>query len=196
MGLTLLMGAHAQAERGGGKGKWTTSLYGGFSFPTPRFVDGSGSVQGYPGVTFGFGVEAQVMSAVGVQMNVLYANKGYELQDANLTRYPASYLTIPVELNFSPTEFVNLHFGPYLASLVMSAEKFGGGKILPASGMFATDFGLTCGLWLGFRATNKLKIGLDMRYDFGLADIQHDGFPEDKLYTRTFSSLMTFGFNF
>lgn len=187
------------AERGGGgagKGKWLTTLYGGFSFPQPRFVNGDGEVQGYPGISFGLGLEAVLMPMIGVKVDFIYANKGYELQSDVLYRYPASYFTVPVQLSFNPTDFVSFHAGPYLASLILSAERQGSGRIIPATGMFTADFGMTFGLWLGFRATNKLKIGVDLRYDLGLADIQNDAFPESKLYSRTMSGLMTFTFNF
>lgn len=175
----------------GGAKKWHLPIYMGFSFNEHESTNVT-PISGYTGITFGLGLDYRFLPMCSLSAGMLFISKSYELStNGDLTRYNPAFLEFPVELIFQPAGWVYFHAGPYLASLVLSGTKVGDGQLEAIKGLFANDYGITLGMWLGIYNNPKLHVGLDLRYDYGLADIQFVKWPNYTIHTRTLMPLFT-----
>ena len=183
------------AETGGGsKGKFSGFLYGGFALSSNQYVD-AGTPSGFAGLAYGLGAEVHLNPKLSVGLDMLYETKGHTIEtSAGQTKYSLSYVSFPVQLRWAPAPFIVFHGGPYLASLMVAATREGGGSTDSVKSGFNNDYGVTMGLWIGARAASVLQIGLDTRFDLGLADIQNDNVPSTYIRTRATLFLLTFIF--
>lgn len=169
---------------------------GGFSSSNHKGV-GLGQVDSKMGLTFGIGFDFKVLPNVAIEVDILNTQKNFELT-ATGTResYTLTYLEAPVLVKWIASKNFHLKTGPYLTGLLIDGNRESAGQANPVKASFKNDYGVTFGTWFGFQTKKNLQIGLDLRYDLGLADIQWDNDPSTLLYTRTFMALMTLTFNF
>lgn len=164
----------------------------GFTFNNHEAAKPNTSATGHTGVAFGFGLDYRFLPLFSIGVDVLFVTKAYELTSgSNVTRYDPRYLQFPVQLKFQPANWVYFHAGPYLASLILSGTRIGNGQVDAIKADFDNDYGITTGIWIGIAANPKLNVGLDLRYDYGLADIDYDKYPQDTVRTRTFMPIFT-----
>lgn len=188
--------ATAEPRFGGAQKPITATAFGGFSLPSDRYV-GSGQSSGFTGLAFGFGLEIRVLPKFYVAFDILHVSKGYDLNDGTtLTRTSLNFVEFPVRFKYLATPHLAFFTGPYLTAIIVSATREAGGVATPAKGEFSNDYGVTVGTWVGFQATQTLTVGVDARYDFGLADIQNDHRPDDHIYTRAFLGMLTLTLGF
>lgn len=190
----LLLAQPSFAERrvsSGTQKKLSGLLYGGFSF-TNHKGEAAGSLKGQTGLAFGFGVDYKIMNDISLGLDMLYTQKSYQTTTlTSVTQYDLSYLEFPVYVKWSPARELQLKVGPYLAGMMVSANRQVSGVDSAIKGDFANDFGVSFGGWLGFWANPKLAVGVDLRYDMGLANIQNVAQPSSAIRTRTFISTLT-----
>ncbi|MFM8315898.1 MAG: outer membrane beta-barrel protein [Deltaproteobacteria bacterium] len=196
--LVFMVAASASfAERrisSGAQKKLSGLIYGGFSF-TSHKSEGAGNVTGQTGLAFGFGVDYKIMSQISLGIDMLYTQKGYQLRTAtSVTQYDLSYLEFPVYVKWAPFRELQFKVGPYLAGMMVAANRQVSGIDTPLKGDFANDFGISYGAWLGFWANPQLAVGVDMRYDQGLANIQNVAEPSAAIRSRAFTSTLTLVF--
>lgn len=178
------------------RSKWRTPIYMGFTFNDHEATKVGQSTRGYTGIMFGFGVDYRFLPYFSLSGEMLFVAKAYELNNGSiLTRFDPAYLEFPVQLKFQPANWVYFHVGPYLASLVLSGTRQYEGQQDAIKLNFANDYGITGGIWLGIAANPKLNVGLNLRYDYGLADIEFDKMPGDTIKTRTLMPLFTVTFS-
>lgn len=172
--------------------KWKLPVYMGFTFNSHEATKPNQSASGHTGIAFGFGVDYRFLPLFSLCGDVLFITKAYALNNgSSLVRYDPRYLQFPIRLKFQPVSWVYFHAGPYLASLVVSGTRLGNGQVDAIKFDFDNDYGITMGIWLGIAANPKLNVGLDLRYDYGLADIEYDKYPGDTVRTRTFMPIFT-----
>ena len=73
----------------------------------------------------------------------------------------------------------------------MSANRQSSGVNSPIKGDFTNDYGVSVGGWLGFWANPQLAVGLDVRYDMGLANVQNVAEPSSAIKTRAVNAMVT-----
>lgn len=95
------------------------------------------------------------------------------------------YLSIPVMLRFKVGENFHMLAGPQAGILISAKAKleaFGESIEVDIEDSYKTlDFGLTAGL--GY---SKNKFGIDVRYNFGLANVADDAENDGKIQNRVF----------
>ena len=149
-------------------------------------------IRGYTGINFGFGVMYKFLPMFSLGADMLFIHKSYELDDnGTIYRYDPGYLEFPVQLHFQPVSWFYLHAGPYLASIILSGTKQGQGQLDAVKSTFANDYGVTMGFWIGIPTNPKLHVGIDFRYDYGLADIQFTKWPNYTIHSRSIMPLFT-----
>lgn len=197
--LTPMLVHGEQQSRGGGGGNGGTGVLflGGFSFAHNRSMN-AGVVDTKMGMNFGLGIEFRVLSSLALEIDFLIAQKNYEsiLSSGLREAYYLTYFETPVLVKWLVTPHFHLKVGPYLGSFLISATRESNGGEAPVKSEFKNDYGATFGLWLGMPAKKNLSLGLDIRYDLGIADVQNDGDPSSALYTRALMTLFTVVFHF
>ncbi|MFM8268889.1 MAG: outer membrane beta-barrel protein [Pseudomonadota bacterium] len=174
------------------------NLLGGFS-STNHEQTGLGGVESQMGLSFGFGLEFPVLPNVAVEIDILNAQKNFEFTSSLgglKESYYLTYLETPVLIKWLLSKNFNFKVGPYLSGLMISGVKESGGVSSPVKSEFKNDYGVTFGAWFGFQTKKNLLIGLDLRYDLGMADIRNDNLADSHLYTRTLMALLNFSFLF
>jgi len=196
LGLILIcQGSFAERRISSGTQKKTSGLlYGGFSFSDHK-GESAGSLKGQTGLAFGFGIDFKIMSQISLGIDMLYAGKSYQVTTStSVTQYDLSYLEFPVYVKWAPFREFQLKAGPYLAGMMVSANRQVSGVDSAIKGDFANDFGVSFGGWIGFWANPQLAVGVDMRYDMGFANILNVAQPASAIRTRTFISALTLTF--
>lgn len=198
--LILLVSLWGTASRGetfnNANKKWGFWLLGGFSF-TGNQGTGIGNVSGVTGLSFGFGGEARLLPGLSLCMDVLNIQKGYSLTNSGLTtNFDLQYLEFPVTLKYQPASWAAFRIGPYLGAFLLSANREGQGTSSQIKGNFKNDYGIALGTWLGFNPNQSMSIGLDTRFDMGLANILNDAEPTHVVKTRSIISMATVVFYF
>lgn len=196
--LVAIMASTSMAERrvfsGGANKKLSGILYGGFSFSSHK-SEGAGNVTGQTGLAFGFGADYKIMSQISLGIDMLYTQKGYQLRSGNsVTQYDLSYLEFPIWVKWNPFRELQFKVGPYLAGMMVAANRQVSGSDTPLKGDFANDFGISFGSWIGFWANPQLAVGVDLRYDMGLANIQNIAEPSYAIRSRAFTSTLSLVF--
>ena len=195
--LVLCCGPFALAEARSA-GSVAVHLLGGFT-STHYKEGGLGKVESQMGLAFGLGIDFWVMPQLGIEIDFLNAQKNFELTPAGSSGKESFYLTflqMPVLVKLMASKNVHLKAGPYLGGLLMSGFKEGSGSSSSVKDQFRNDYGVTVGAWLGTQTKKNLLIGVDLRYDIGLADLRNDNLPETTLYSRTLTTLLTLTFLF
>lgn len=193
----ILSGLPAFSEQRGG-GSIGVNLFGGFG-STHHEQNGVGLVESQMGLTYGLGLEFIVLPDVSVEIDLLNTQKNFEAFPSGGTEkesYFVNYLETPVLIKWRASKNFHLKTGPFLSSLMIKAEKESGGVSEPVKDRFKNDYGVTFGAWFGFQTKKSLWIGLDVRYDMGLADIWKDNTAGTQLYSRTVMGLLNFTFLF
>lgn len=194
--ITLILCSTASfAERritgGGGARKISGLLYGGFSFSSHKSEGGAG-VDGYTGLAFGLGVDYKIMNQISLGIDMLYTQKNYQARtSSSVTQFDLSFLEFPFFIKWNPFKEFQLKVGPYLTGLMVSANRQSSGVNSPIKGDFTNDYGVSMGGWLGFWANPQLAVGIDVRYDMGLANVQNVAEPSSAIKTRAVNALVT-----
>lgn len=192
--LGLILGSSLSfAERrigGGTQKKISGILYGGFSFSSHK-SEGAGNIDGLTGLAYGFGIDYKIMSQISLGLDMLYTQKSYQSKTpTSVTEYDLSYLEFPFYVKWSPAREFQLKVGPYLAGMMVSADRQVSGTDSAIKGDFANDYGVSFGGWLGFWANPQLAVGVDARYDMGFANIQNVAQPSSAIKTRTLTTVL------
>lgn len=172
-------------------------FYGGFSFASNSGTNQSGILSGRTSLSYGLGGEYRILSRLALGLDILHVTKSHNFLENNVTSsYQLTYLTMPMQLKWYATPWLMFHGGPYLANFILAAFKESNGVFVPMKDNFRNDFGLTFGAWGGFQASNVLWVGLNMRYDVGMQDVEADQDPSDEIKTRAFMIMGTMTFTF
>lgn len=131
-----------------------------------------------PGYHAGVFVKAALTNHIAFQPEILFSTKGAKLKYDNdvlggTATFTLSYVELPILLKLNLTQNINVHAGPYVASLVKvninndsSSDFFDFEDELDKDDFETLDYGLVAGVGLDFE-----KIGLGLRYDYGLMKV-------------------------
>jgi opacity protein-like surface antigen len=151
------------------------------------------------GLAFGAAVEIGVSEMFAIQPEILFSQHGFRIEESffgqtiKLTQRH-SYLQIPIlaKLMFGSEAlginvFVGPHVGFGIGDITLDAE-FGGEKDSESAswedaGFKTFDFGVTGGVGVAF-PVGPGKLGLDVRYQLGLANIIDEPEDNDKASNR------------
>ena len=133
---------------------------GGLNSSTLSGADGAKSIIG---VNLGGFVEFKVSDKFSVQPELLYSMQGAKFETGTLNM---NYINIPVMAKYAVADKFNLQAGPQIGFL-MSAKY---DSVDVKDQMKSLDFGVNLGA--GYDFTENL--GLDLRYNLGLAQTQKE----------------------
>jgi Outer membrane protein beta-barrel domain len=131
-----------------------------------------------PGFHVGVFVKAAVTEYIAFQPELLFSTKGAKLKYNNdffegEATFSLSYIELPILLKLNLTKNINVHAGPYIATLAAvkinnesSADFFDFEDELDKDDFETLDYGLVAGVGLDF---DRLSLGL--RYDYGLMKV-------------------------
>ncbi len=135
------------------------------------------------GFHVGFYSESFISESVALQIEFLYSQQGYELQDnGGIFTQKLDYLNLPLLLKMYPSENFFLETGPQIGLAVSHKEKFDSNF-----GLFDTsqkfnpqnfDWGFNFGA--GFKTNSGVSLGA--RYHLGLGSIYDEGSPKNRVW--------------
>lgn len=147
------------------------------------------------GIAFGVIAEIGLSEMFAIQPEVLYSQHGWRL-DENFLGYPIkvevrnSYLQVPIlaKLTLGSEAFgINVLGGPHIGFGIGDLTSESDGESEATSwkdaGLKTFDYGLTGGIGVAFKA-GPGKLGVDARYQFGLANMLDDPEGDDKVSNR------------
>lgn len=159
-----------------------TGIKGGYNLAAASF-DGDGETGQRHAFHIGFYSESFVSESIAFQIEILYSQQGYELQDNSGTfTQKLDYINLPLLLKIYPTENFFLEAGPQIGFAISHKEEFD-----DSFGLFDTsqefdpqsfDWGVNFGG--GFKTNSGVSIGV--RYHLGLGDIYDEGSPQNRVW--------------
>ena len=131
----------------------------------------------------GFYGESFISEAVAFQIELIYSQQGYEIQDNGGTfTQKLDYINLPLSLKLYPTENFFLEVGPQAGFAISHKEEFDS-----SFGLFDTsqefdpnkfDWGINFGG--GFKTNSGVSIGV--RYHLGMGEIYDEGSPQNRVW--------------
>jgi hypothetical protein len=158
MALSLAT-VHAQVQIG---------IKAGFNFAhlSGSDVNGVKSLTSFNG---GLLLNAPLGHRLSLQPELLYSGQGAQAQDNSGTLH-LGYINVPVLLKLMGPEGLFSEIGPQLGILTSASLKSGINSVDVKSGYSSTDISAVVGF--GYYAKSA-HIGIDLRYNFGLANIEN-----------------------
>ncbi|GAA4290347.1 porin family protein [Aestuariibaculum suncheonense] len=133
------------------------------------------------GFHIGFYGESFLNENIALQIEFLYSQQGYELENSNATfTQKLDYLNLPLMLKLYPADNFFLEVGPQVGLAVSHKEEYKG---LFFDGYRETepdnfDWGVNFGG--GFKTDSGVSFGI--RYHLGMGDIYDDGNPKNRVW--------------
>ncbi|UKM65066.1 PorT family protein [Flavobacteriaceae bacterium GSB9] len=135
------------------------------------------------GFHVGFYGESFVTEAAALQIELLYSQQGYELEDGSGTfTQKLDYINLPLSLKIYPVNTFYLEAGPQIGLAISHKEEFDSNF-----GLFDTsqefepnnfDWGFNFGG--GFKTESGISLGV--RYHLGMGDIYDEGSPQNRIW--------------
>jgi len=172
--LSLTLSAQAQKSNSG--------IKGGYNLAAVSF-DGDTETGQRHAFHIGFYGESFISESTSLQLEFLYSQQGYELQDNGGTfTQKLDYLNLPLLLKLYPSENFFLEVGPQAGLAISHKEEFDS-----SFGVFDTsqefdphsfDWGLNFGT--GFKTNTGVSLGV--RYHLGFGSIYEEGNPKNRVW--------------
>lgn len=150
-----------------------TSAKAQFQFGAKAGVNFStfgGSDAGNPstlvGVNLGFYARLPLQDRLSVQPELFYSSQGGDFSGFSSH---VNYINIPILLRYAPGGGFGIYTGPQFGILTAAHYKSNGNSINYKEYFNSGDFGWAVGI--GYRIP-ETKLGIDARYNFGIANIQ------------------------
>lgn len=173
-------------------GTFEISFFGGITNCSPKEQNQSFTITADNGIAYGLGFEYWLSRGLSIEIDFINTAKNYQTNENGTTTYKLSYVEVPILFKLSPSKSISLFWGPYMAGLVIDAKAQSSGTEAGVQSQFGQDYGLTAGLWIGYRADSGVSLGLEGRYNHGLADIENDNQATTKLLSRNILFLLRF----
>ncbi|XCF06049.1 porin family protein [Tamlana crocina] len=177
--LTLSFSAMAQD---GNSNTGNAGLKFGYNLAAVSF-DGDTETGQRHGFHVGFYGESFLAEAVALQIEVLYSQQGYELEDGSGTfTQKLDYITMPLSLKIYPANTFYLEAGPQIGLAISHKEEFDSNfNLFDTSREFEPnnfDWGFNFGA--GFKTESGVSLGV--RYHLGMGDIYDQGSPQNRVW--------------
>jgi len=173
--FSIILNTNAQTH------KSNTGIKGGYNLAAVSF-DGETETGQRHSFHIGFYGESFLSENVALQVELLYSQQGYELQDGGGTfTQKLDYLNLPLMLKLYPDRAFFLEVGPQIGLAVSHKEEFDSNF-----GLFDTsqefnpqnfDWGMNFGT--GFKTESGVSLGV--RYHLGLGSVYDEGNPKNRV---------------
>ncbi|TDU40319.1 outer membrane protein with beta-barrel domain [Gelidibacter sediminis] len=154
----------------------------GYNLAAVSFDEDSETGQRH-GFFAGFYGESFLISAVAIQVELMYSQQGYQLKDNGGTfTQKLDYLNLPVSLKIYPANHFYLEAGPQIGLAISHKEEYDSNF-----GLFDTsrelepekfDWGFNFGT--GFKTESGISLGV--RYHLGMGSIYDEGDPKNRVW--------------
>ncbi|NJX16547.1 porin family protein [Tamlana crocina] len=177
--LTISFSAMAQD---GNSNTGNAGLKFGYNLAAVSF-DGDTETGQRHGFHVGFYGESFLAEAVALQIEVLYSQQGYELEDGSGTfTQKLDYINMPLSLKIYPANTFYLEAGPQIGLAISHKEEFDSNfNLFDTSQEFEPnnfDWGFNFGA--GFKTESGVSLGV--RYHLGMGDIYDEGSPQNRVW--------------
>lgn len=177
--LTISFSAMAQD---GNSNTGNAGLKFGYNLAAVSF-DGDTETGQRHGFHVGFYGESFLAEAAALQIEVLYSQQGYELEDGSGTfTQKLDYINLPLSLKIYPAETFYLEAGPQIGLAVSHKEEFDSSfNFFDTSQEFEPnnfDWGFNFGA--GFKTTSGVSLGV--RYHLGMGDVYDENNPQNRVW--------------
>ena len=181
--LAFTLNANAQGTAYGIKGGVSLASFSG---------DDTDELDTRTGFMIGGFVTFPMGSAISIQPEVFYAQKGTKFDDLGSdVTFKLDYIDIPVLFKYTlagENATPYFLFGPYIGFNITS-ERSANGQSVDLDNVASTDFGLVFGIGVNFQ-----KFLLEVRYDMGLSNIIDDDTDPDSLNNTAFHLMLGYSF--
>tara|TARA_R110002049_G_scaffold993_3_gene7158 strand:- start:34273 stop:34851 length:579 start_codon:yes stop_codon:yes gene_type:complete len=162
--------------------KSNAGIKGGYNLAAVSF-DGNTETGQRHGFHIGFYGESFVAENVALQVELLYSQQGYKLEDNGGTfTQKLDYINLPLLLKLYPTENFFLETGPQVGLAISHKEAFDSNF-----GLFDTsqefepqDFDWGVNFGGGFKTDSGVSLGV--RYHLGLGSVYDEGSPKNRVW--------------
>ncbi|WP_034044339.1 porin family protein [Wocania ichthyoenteri] len=178
--ITVLFNAKAQENKNSTKSNAGIKL--GYNLAAVNF-DGDTETGQRHAFHVGFYGESFLNESVALQIELLYSQQGYELQDNGGTfTQKLNYINLPLLLKIYPSENFFLEAGPQIGLAISHKEEFDS-----SFGLFDTsqefnpsnyDWGINLGG--GFKTNSGVSLGI--RYHIGMGNVYDEGSPKNRVW--------------
>jgi len=162
--------------------KSNAGLKFGYNLAAVSFDEDSETGQRH-GFHVGFYGESFVSKSVAVQVELLYSQQGYEIEDGGgKFTQKLNYINLPLSLKIYPTDNFFLEAGPQIGLAISHKEEFDSSfNLFDTEQEFdpnSFDYGVNFGG--GFKTDSGISLGV--RYHLGLGDIYDEGSPKNRVW--------------
>ncbi|SFC81082.1 porin family protein [Algibacter pectinivorans] len=129
----------------------------------------------------GFYGESFLAQAIALQIEFLYSQQGYELQDSSGTfTQKLDYINLPLSLKLYPTKSFFLEAGPQVGYAISHKEEFEGTFFETSQEFEPNNFDWGVNFGGGFKSDSG--VSLSVRYHLGMGDIYDEGNPQNRVW--------------
>ncbi|TXE09893.1 PorT family protein [Seonamhaeicola algicola] len=183
--LSFMFSLHAQDKPTSNAG-----IKFGYNLAAVSF-DGETETSQRHGFHAGFYGESFLSEALALQIEVLYSQQGYELNDGSGTfTQKLDYINMPLLLKIYPDNNFYLEAGPQVGLAINHKEEFDSNfSLFSTSQEFDPnnfDWGVNFGT--GFKTDSGVSLGV--RYHLGMGSVYDEGDPQNRVWQ------FSLGFNF
>ncbi|MBS1662092.1 MAG: PorT family protein, partial [Bacteroidetes bacterium] len=137
----------------------------GINFNTLGGSD-AGAAKNLVGVNLGFYARLPLQERLSLQPEMLYSTQGADYSNASVH---LNYLNIPILLRYNAGAGFGIYTGPQIGFLLSAHNKANGNSINMKDYYKSGDFAWAVGL--NYRIP-ETKLGIDARYNFGIANVE------------------------
>ncbi|MCA0154428.1 porin family protein [Winogradskyella vincentii] len=157
-------------------------IKGGYNLSAVSF-DGDGETGQRHAFHLGLYNEAFISDALALQIELLYSQQGYEIEDGSGTfTQKLDYINLPLMLKMYPSGHFFLEVGPQAGLAISHKEEFDSSfNLFDTSQEFEPsnfDWGINFGG--GFKTDSGVSLGV--RYHLGFGDIYDAGSPQNRVW--------------
>ena len=185
LAVLLISSVGINAQESTSESNSSFGIKGGYNLASVKFDSDSETGQRH-GFNVGFYGESFLNEAVAIQIEFLYSQQGYEIENNNSTfTQKVNYINLPLSLNIYPTQNFFLEVGAQVGLAISHKEEFDSSfNLFDTSQEFDPkkfDYGANVGA--GFKTDSGVR--LSARYHFGLGDIYDEGKPRNRVLQFT-----------
>ncbi|WP_336128300.1 porin family protein [Mesoflavibacter sp. CH_XMU1422-2] len=164
------------------KSKSIAGIKGGYNLAAVSY-DGEGETGQRSGFHVGVFGESYLSSVVALQLELLYSQQGYQIEDNNSTfTQKLNYINMPLVLKIYPVSNFYLEAGPQLGFAISHKETYDSNFNLFDTEQEFDPNNIDYGANFGAGIKTDSGVSLGVRYHLGLGDIYDDGEPKNRVW--------------
>ncbi|MDA0177258.1 MULTISPECIES: porin family protein [Mesoflavibacter] len=164
------------------KSKSTAGIKGGYNLAAVSY-DGEGETGQRSGFHVGVFGESYLSNVVALQLELLYSQQGYQLENNNSTfTQKLNYINMPLVLKIYPVSNFYLEAGPQLGFAISHKETYDSNFNLFDTEQEFDPNNIDYGANFGAGIKTDSGVSLGVRYHLGLGDIYDDGEPKNRVW--------------